>query len=151
MRLLKTLASWLNRIRFRERYSGDPRHELGVRGEAAAEKFLQRQGYKILARRLRIQLGELDLVAVEGHCIVFVEVKTRQEQGGTDHPADAVDAHKQRRITRAAVAFLKRRGLLEYPGRFDVVAVTWPAAGRRPRIEHIKNAYEAVGRNEFFS
>lgn len=151
MRLLEMLAIWLARFRLRDPRPVDPRHQLGMRGEAAAEKYLKQQGYKIIARRDRTPLGELDLVAVDRRCVVFVEVKTRQEYDGSDHPADAVDAAKQRRITRAAVAFLKRRRLLEYAGRFDVVAVTWPADGRQPRIEHIKNAYEAAGRNEYFS
>jgi len=89
-------------------------------------------------------------VAVDGRTVVFVEVKTRasQDQG---HPVDAVDADKQRRLTRLAVAFLKRHGLLEYPARFDVVAVTWPDGQRKPAIEHFPNAFEAVGQREFYS
>jgi putative endonuclease len=62
-----------------------------------------------------------------------------------------VDAAKQRRLTRAAVTFLKRHGLLESPARFDVVAVTWPANQRRPTVEHFANAFEASGRWEFYS
>ena len=151
MTFRKTLESWLNRVWQRKRRASDPRHALGLRGEAAAEKYLKRQGYKILARRLRTRLGELDLVAVDGRTIVFVEVKTWRKVSGFDHPADAVDAKKQRQITRSAVAFLKHRGLLEYGGRFDIVAITWPEGSRRAEIEHIKNAFEAVGRGEFFS
>ena len=47
--------------------------------------------------------------------------------------------------------FLKRHGLLEHPARFDVIAVTWPPARRRPTIEHFQNAFEAVGKWEFYS
>ena len=136
------LPGWLRRLR--------PEKTLGGRGEAAAARHLKRLGYRIAARGDRSKLGEIDLVAVDGRTVVFVEVKTRQsdEEG---HPAEAVNPAKQRRLTQLAVTFLKRHGLLEYPARFDVVAVTWPEGSRRPAIEHFKNAFEAVGRGEFYS
>ena len=117
---------------------------LGQRGEAVAARHLKRRGYKIVARSDRAARGELDLVAVDGRTIVFVEVKTRQSHE-TGHPEDAVGTDKQRRISRLALAYLKRHDLLGYPTRFDVVAVTWPANARRPRIEHFLAAFEAVG------
>lgn len=123
---------------------------LGERGEALAARWLRRHGCQIVARRCRGQLGEIDLVAVEGRTIVFVEVKTRQSQDA-GHPGDAVDGHKQRRLTRLAVAYLRKHGLLEYPARFDVVAVTWPAQRRKPTIEHFPRAFEAVGYDGLFS
>jgi putative endonuclease len=141
MGLSSAVATWLRRLL--------PERPLGRRGEAAAARYLRRRGYRILARSDRLWPGELDLVALQGRTIVFVEVKTRQSQEA-GHPAEAVDAVKQRRLTRLAVTFLKRHGLLEYPARFDVVAVTWPE-GRRPTIEHFQNAFEAVGRWEFYS
>jgi len=82
--------------------------------------------------------------------IVFIEVKTRTSSDD-GHPAEAVDAAKQRRLTRLAVTFLKRHRLLDYSARFDVIAVTWPAGKRRPTIEHIQNAFEAAGQREFYS
>jgi putative endonuclease len=127
-----------------------PERPLGQRGEAAAARHLRRHGYQILARGDRLWPGELDLVALDGQTIVFVEVKTRQSQQA-GHPSESVDAAKQRRLTRLAVTFLKRHGLLEHPARFDVVAVTWPEGHRRPSIEHIENAFEAVGQWEFYS
>ena len=84
------------------------------------------------------------MVAVDGRTIVFVEVKTRRSQEA-GHPVEAVDAAKQRRVARAAQVFLKRHGLLDYPGRFDVVAVTWAEGRRRPLVEHFPNAFEANG------
>jgi putative endonuclease len=117
---------------------------LGQRGEVAAARFLKRRGYKIVARGDRAVLGELDLVAVDGRTIVFVEVKTRASQDA-GNPAEAVDAEKQRRLTRVALAYLRRHELLEHPARFDVVAVTWPANSTQPRIEHIVHAFEAAG------
>jgi len=117
---------------------------LGQRGEAAAARYLQRLGYKLLARGRKLSPGELDLVMLDGRVIVFVEVKTRTAQD-VGHPAEAVDADKQRRLTRLALTFLKRHGLLTRPARFDVVAITWPAGSIKPEIEHIVNAFEAQG------
>jgi putative endonuclease len=139
---LAAIAAW-RREWFRRR-------TLGERGEAAAARYLKRLGYQIVARGERGRLGEIDLVAVDGRTVVFVEVKTRQSRDAGS-PADAVDAEKQRRLTRLAMAFLKRHGLLEYPVRFDIVAVTWPENRRRPTIEHFRGAFEAQGRESMFS
>ena len=128
----------------------DRRLPLGRRGENAAARFLARRGYKIVARGQRGQIGELDLVAVDGRTVVFVEVKTRTTQDA-GHPADAVDEAKQRQLTRVALAFLQRHDLLEAKSRFDVVAVTWPADGRRPLIEHFPSAFEAIGSEGMYS
>lgn len=122
---------------------------LGWQGEAAAADYLLRLGYRIVAQRLRSQLGEVDLVALDGQTIVFVEVKTRQH-AGQGQPGEAVDLEKRRRLTRLARAFLKRRGLLGRPARFDVIAVIWPQGTSRPQIEHLPNAFEATGRESFF-
>ena len=127
-----------------------PPRSLGYRGERAAERFLRRQGYIILARGHRDRLGELDLIAVDVRTVVFVEVKTRTRQD-TGHPADAVDADKQKRMTRAALAYLKRHDLLECSARFDVVAVTWPDHGSKPKIEHFVSAFSAVGMGQMFA
>jgi putative endonuclease len=127
-----------------------PEKTLGQRGEAAAARYLRRRGYKVLARGSRIGPGELDLVMLDRKTIVFVEVKTRSSNEMGD-PAEAVDARKQRRLTQLAVTFLKRHRLLERPARFDVVAITWPEGKWFPVIEHFKNAFEAVGKGEFFS
>lgn len=136
------LSAWFQKWR--------ERAPLGVRGEWAAAKFLKRLGYKIVARAQRTLLGELDLVAVDGRTVVFVEVKTR-ESHDAGHPFEAIDEHKQQRMTRAALGYLKRHGLLEYPARFDAVAVTWPAGAKRPIIEHIQNAFEPPSRGQMFS
>jgi putative endonuclease len=142
MNLRQTLSRWRERL--------FPAKTLGQRGEAAAAGYLRRRGYKILARGDRFGPGELDIVALDRDTIVFVEVKTRQgHEAG--HPSEAVDATKQRKLTQLAVTFLKRHGLLEHPARFDVIAIIWPADQRRPTIEHIPNAFEAVGKLEFYS
>jgi putative endonuclease len=122
---------------------------LGERGELAAKKYLKRLGYIILAHSSRGPFGELDLIAVDGKTVVFVEVKTRTSHD-TGHPADAVDPQKQRRLTRLAMAYLKRHNLLDSPARFDIVAITWPDVRKPPVIEHFKNAFEPTEKNSFF-
>ncbi len=123
---------------------------LGQRGEDAAAKFLRKLGYIIVARGHRDRIGEIDLVAVDGRTVVFVEVKTRTSQDA-GHPADAVDDDKQRRLTRLALAYLKRYDLLECSARFDIVAITWPDLKSKPKIEHFKNAFEPIGVQGMFS
>ncbi len=143
------MAPWIESIRSRMRPWFAPR-KLGERGEAAAARFLKRRGYKIVARSLRDRLGELDLVAVDKRTVVFVEVKTRTSHDA-GAPADAIDANKQARMTRAALGYLKRHRLLSHAARFDVVAITWPEGKRRPTIEHIPNAFEATGQFQMYS
>jgi putative endonuclease len=140
----------LNRIIARLRIAWQSYQSLDRRGERAAERFVRRRGMKIVGRRERDQFGELDLIAVDGRTIVFIEVKTRRTHGA-GHPAEAVDADKQQRLTRLALAYLKRHDLLEYSARFDVVAVTWPDGARKPVIDYYQNAFEAVGRGQMFS
>lgn len=143
MNVLATVRRWFARLREPE--------PLGARGETVAARYLRRHGYKIVARGQRDNLGELDLIAVDGRTVVFVEVKTR---GSDDkgHPSDAVDDDKQRRLTRLALAYLRRHHLLETAARFDVMAIIWPEGHKRPSsIQHIRNAFEAVGQGQLFS
>ena len=139
------LSAAINQIR---RWTKPP--TLGERGEKAAAKFLRKLGYTIVARGARDKAGELDIVAVDGRTIVFVEVKTRTSDVA-GHPLEAVDEDKQRRLTRLALRYLKRHDLLEYRWRFDVIAITWPDNQRRPVIEHIVNAFEPVDVGQMFS
>jgi putative endonuclease len=141
--------SWTSRVRdwFARRF---PEKSLGDRGEDAAAKFLKRRGYHILARGLDLPLGELDIVAVDGRTVVFVEVKTRRSDDA-GRPEDAIDSRKEQRMTQAALAYLKSNRLLEYSARFDVVAIMWPDDARTPTIEHFRNAFSPVGAGQFFS
>ncbi len=135
MRPPERLLAWWRRLR--------PERSLGERGEVAAARFLRRLGYHIIARRHRNPLGELDLVAVDGRTVVFVEVKTRRSTAA-GHPHDAVDPAKQRRLSRLALAFLERHDLSDCSCRFDVVAVTWQPGQPRPSIEHFRHAFEST-------
>lgn len=111
---------------------------LGRRGERAAEKHLRRNGYRIVARNFRAAGAEIDLVALDGRTLVFVEVKTRRSRAA-GAPEEAVDERKQRRLRRAAEAFAMRYRAEDREMRFDIVAVD--ASGRRLRIELLRNAF----------
>ncbi len=123
---------------------------LGKRGERQAAAFLAGQGYRILSKGVTNRFGEIDLIALDGETLVFVEVRTR-ESLDAGHPAESITAVKQARLTRAALAFLKQNGLLEHRSRFDVVAILWPKGARSPRIDHYKNAFESSGLGQFYS
>lgn len=126
------------------------RDSFGTRGERAAERYLVGLGYRVLRRQHRNSGGELDLIALDGDTVVFVEVKTRS---GVMHgqPIDAVNAEKQRRMTRAALVFLKHENWLERRSRFDVIAVVWADATSTPQITHYRNAFEPTGHGQMFA
>src|SRR5262249_17688486 len=113
-------------------------------------RFLRRLGYRVVARNYSCPLGELDLVALDGRCVVFVEVRSTESADPT-RPAASVDAAKQRRLTDLALHFLHNHCLLNSAARFDVLAVSWPAGRREPVIEHYPHAFEAVGRFQVYS
>jgi putative endonuclease len=123
---------------------------LGDRGERHAARFLQQRGFKILARQVANAFGEIDLVALDGDVVAFVEVRTRRSLDA-GHPAESVTATKQARLARAALAFLKQKGLLEHRSRFDVVAVLWPDGAPSPSCEHYPNAFEPPGRGQLYT
>lgn len=117
----------------------DDRKQYGRTGEALAEKHLRRMGYKILERNYRTPQGEIDIVAKHKGVIVFVEVKARRSRRYGD-PKWALTPAKQRKISMAALAYLKQHQATQSRARFDVVTVQ--PADDRPRIEVIANAFE---------
>ena len=106
----------------------------GRRGEAVAAWWLRLQGWRIVARRLRVRVGEVDLVARRGRTVAFVEVKWR----ATDAELDlAVDERRLQRVARAAEALAPR---FAGPGDDIRVDVLLLAPRRWPR--HIVNAWQ---------
>ena len=143
-------AEWFSRMFCSAAGGGWLAGWLGDEGERVAARYLRRHGYKILARRYRTPLGEIDLIARDGACIVFVEVKTRRtDLAGQPH--EAVDWAKQSQLTRLALAFLKRYRLLDRSARFDVISIVWEGSTSEPRIMHYKNAFEPPGRGQMFA
>jgi putative endonuclease len=126
------------------------RRWFGSRSERAAGRYLKRQGLRILARNYSCPHGELDLIALDGRTIVFVEVRST-ETDDVERPAASVDSEKQRRLTDLALHYLAKHHLLDYPARFDVLALSWPAGAREPHLVHYRQAFEAVGRFQMYS
>lgn len=112
---------------------------LGYRGELAAAAFLERLGYRIVCHGYETPDGELDLIAVDGDIVVYVEVKTLKRPGS--RPEAAVHRNKRRQLIKLARAFAASRGLLHQRSRFDVVAVIWPDPDREPEIRHHLHAF----------
>jgi putative endonuclease len=98
-------------------------HQRGHRGESYAALWLRLKGYRILARRLKTQAGEIDLVAAAPFGpVCFVEVKARE---AVRTATESVGLSQQTRIARAASLYLASRpGLARRGSRFDIVAIT---------------------------
>jgi len=120
--------------------SADLRHHLGRRGEELAAQHFERLGYDIVARNHRTRWGELDLVAFDGHTLVFCEVKTRRRAGG---PWESLDAAKRDRVRRMGASYLAE--VSDRPRakelRFDAVGVVIDAQGRLVALDHLEGAF----------
>lgn len=117
----------------------DDRAGLGRKGEKYAERFLRRRRYRTVTRNYRCPAGEIDLIALDGQTIVFIEVKTRRSREHAD-PQDAVNPGKQRRLWRSAQFFLQQTGSQDRPCRFDILAITLNAETKM-EVEHIPDAF----------
>jgi putative endonuclease len=121
------------------------RQRLGRDAEEAVARRLQRQGFRLLARNARSRFGEIDLIALEGRTLAFIEVKAGRAgaMAGPERPVLAVDGRKRRRLRRLATAWLaETRYLPDFAElRFDVVGVSVGADGRMLEIEHIRAAF----------
>jgi putative endonuclease len=124
------------------------RQTLGRDAEQLVCARLEREGWWIVARNVRVPevRGEIDVVALDGSALVFVEVKARGDgsQIGPVTPAGAVGAAKQRKLRNLAAAWLRERGY-DVPRhrdlRFDVVGLRLDAAGEVVEYEHLRGAF----------
>src|SRR5918996_3667307 len=134
MRTLLKLSDWLrHRARLRTWNSA---HAWGRRGEDLAHRYLQDQGYTIVARNLQLRGAnvEIDMIARDDETIVFVEVKTRaSDEFGT--PDQAVDQEKRAHLVRAASAYLRAADAAWDRARFDIVSVTLGPGTRSTPVE----------------
>ncbi|MCK6549005.1 YraN family protein [Myxococcota bacterium] len=119
-----------------------PTQRWGAAQEKLAEEALAHAGYTVLDRNWRGGGGEVDLVAWKGGTLCFVEVRARST-AAFGSPAGTVGPAKQRRVIRAASAYLMRfRPGTRPMVRFDVVSIV--ADGRSPaKIELLENAFDA--------
>jgi len=110
----------------------------GKENEKMAIGFLKRRGFRIIEKNYRTPRGEVDIIAADGDVIVFIEVKARRSNR-YGHPKFAVTPTKQRHLSAAAMAYLKKTGNTGRRARFDVVTIQY--ADDMPMIEHIQNAF----------
>jgi putative endonuclease len=120
------------------------RQRLGRRAELLVRGRLRRQGWRLVDNNVRTASGEIDLIALDGTTLVFVEVKAGRAGAaiGPERPALAVGRRKQLRLRRLAREWLgERRGPSGVSGyRFDVVGVSFGEDGL-PDVDHIRDAF----------
>ena len=114
---------------------------LGQLGEQLAAQHLEEQGYVICERNYRCAVGEIDIVALDGACLAFVEVRTRKSKR-FGSPEESISAAKQQKLIEVAQTYLQERESLPLDWRIDVVSVQLSRQGSLERLELIKNAVE---------
>ncbi len=121
------------------------RQRLGRSAEDLVAGRLSKAAWELVERNARTRHGELDIVALDGRTLVFVEVKAGRADSafGPERPVLSVDFRKQARIRRLATAWMsERRDLPRYDEiRFDAIGVTYDRAGRVADYEHIEGAF----------
>lgn len=115
------------------------RVRLGAAGERAARGFLESSGYAILDTNFRCPHGEVDIIALDGDCLVFLEVRTRRG-GSFGSPEESVTPGKERKLIATAETYMQSRADLPEQWRIDLVAVDVDGQGRIVRIERTENA-----------
>ena len=113
-------------------------NELGLQGENMAVAYLVDKGFEILERNWRFRRAELDIIAMEGKTLVFVEVKTRSDDI-FQRPEDAVNTSKRRLMIKAAIGYMDTIKH-EWSIRFDIISIIL-RGGKDAQIEYIKDAF----------
>ncbi len=107
---------------------------LGYLGEKKAQKYLKKQGYKVLATNYVTPFGEADIIALKGEELVFVEVKTRSNER-FGRPCEAVDGKKQERYRRICEYYFLQNKIQNQLTSFAVIEIL------KNQINLIKNAF----------
>src|SRR6476660_862742 len=110
----------------------------GELGERIAERWLRRQGWRVVQRRYRSGHRDIDLVVERDGTVAFVEVKARRGSEFGD-PVEAVNWKKQKELTRSAHVWIDRHGRPFESYRFDVVGIL--VDGDRVRVRHVADAF----------
>ena len=122
---------------------------IGEHSEQLALRHLQAAGLRLVTRNFRCRVGEVDLVMLDGDCLVMVEVRCRATCAGisTRFPSalESVGPQKQRKLARAALFFLgKHKAYRDHTIRFDVVAYDGPTPGEY-KLQWIRDAFRPEG------
>ena len=123
----------------------DSRRHTGQIAEDLIAEQLAAEGWEIVERNARTRYGELDIVALDGRVLVFVEVKAARAgtRFGPEKPILSINFTKQRKVRRLGTAWMAERR--DFPPfddiRFDAVGITLDRAGRAVEIEHLRGAF----------
>ncbi|SEN31067.1 YraN family protein [Paenibacillus sp. OV219] len=130
-----------------EEKKADSRQTIGKFGEEQAARYLDEQGYYVLARNWRCRSGELDIIAQTADTFVIIEVRTRRQGGRFGTAAESVDFRKQYQVRATAEVYISLQKLHGQPVRFDVIAITAVPTPSEPipyqitELKHIKAAF----------
>jgi len=117
---------------------------LGAFGENMAREYLSKCGYRVLEKNFSCRAGEIDIIAIQGDAVVFIEVKTRSsDRYGL--PSEAVSKSKQQKIVKTALYYMQKNKLLDKMCRFDVMEIIVDGEGSN-RINIITDAFQYSGR-----
>jgi putative endonuclease len=114
----------------------DSRQQTGKLGEDLACRALEKRGYQIVARNWRCVGGEIDIIALDGDCYAFVEVKTRRSRRAGP-PEDGLTEDKAERLLSLAEVYLGEQGLDRVSWRLDLVAIELDHRGAVQRLNVI--------------
>jgi putative endonuclease len=114
----------------------NPRKDLGQFGERIAAHRLEASGMQVVARNVRTRGGEIDIVAHDGHDIVFVEVRTRRSIPGL--AAESLGAEKLRRMWQCAMDYCETAALSPERARIDVISIDLGPGGQAAHVEHFR-------------
>jgi len=114
--------------------------DLGTLGEEFAAKYLTKRGMKIIARNRRFRGGEIDLIAIDGEWLVFVEVRTRTSEAFM-RPEASIRSIKRQVVARTVRRLKRRYGTAGLTPRIDIVAIVWPDITKEPsEVRHHRGA-----------
>jgi putative endonuclease len=120
--------------------AGVGKRAVGFSAERIASRYLGKHGVTVVERNFQCRLGEIDIVATDGQCLAFIEVRYRGP-GSYSRAAPTVDRAKQSRLIRTAAMYLARnQSRANQAVRFDVVAIDAEADGSC-RIDWIRDAF----------
>lgn len=117
---------------------------IGVIGENIAEKYLKKNGYKIIKRNYKNTkgktLGEIDIIAKDQECLVFIEVKTRTGDKNSI-PEEAINRAKLLKLRKVAENYIKNKRFWRLNHRFDAISITIPKGEQGFKIKHIESIF----------
>jgi len=116
------------------------RKTIGDSGEDLAAIYLQNIGYKIIAKKFRTRRGEIDIVAVDGDTLVFVEVKTRNNEK-FGNPIAQITQKKANRIYQTAEEYIVKQNCRDMDCRIDAICVNMDGEAHDYHVEHFINSY----------